>query len=331
MPVSVAASDIAVTASPPLLFVLKARPNLKVSSTVIQYETDWNIEIEKDDAADEAEYYLRVDAEAADTEEQSRSPLASLYGTDHPGFVVDLTTGKCYNTKKESMHVEKDGPPYLPMGALTTVKDPLSSICTRPTHPQLPPYTNAATIPTAYAERHAHYACCTKQLYHLPSSCRPRTPNPPQPPLANDNADVSVAPALDLGSFALLAEEMRRRGEVPMTAADDTDGGDGGGGTGLPVFDPEEYWISAHMLDAEGYTRDAVYEAVNGLAYVRSLGELVGTVLLDVGKRVEDEAPEEGVDMDSAAPPWLEPLRTVLEFITPTQYSAKSEDKKPVN
>jgi hypothetical protein len=47
---------------------------------------DWNIEIEKDDAADEAEYYLRVDAEAADTEERSRSPLASFYGTDHPGL-----------------------------------------------------------------------------------------------------------------------------------------------------------------------------------------------------------------------------------------------------
>jgi hypothetical protein len=96
---------------------------------------------------------------------------------------------------------------------------------------------------------------------------------------------------------ALLKGTVCDSAEAPMTAADGTDGGDGGGGTGLPVFDPGEYWISAHMLNAEGYTRDVdvVYEAVNGLANVRILGELVGTALLDVGERVEDE--EESVTM----------------------------------
>ncbi|KAJ7908859.1 hypothetical protein B0H13DRAFT_2495307 [Mycena leptocephala] len=58
----------------------------KASSTVIQYETDWNIEIEKDDAEDEAEdYSMAVDA-AAEMEERSRSPSASLYGAGHPAL-----------------------------------------------------------------------------------------------------------------------------------------------------------------------------------------------------------------------------------------------------
>ncbi|KAJ7653368.1 hypothetical protein B0H17DRAFT_1268260 [Mycena rosella] len=57
----------------------------KASSTVIQYETDWNIEIEKDDVEDDAED-VPVDT-AADMEERSRSPSVSLHaGGGHPAL-----------------------------------------------------------------------------------------------------------------------------------------------------------------------------------------------------------------------------------------------------
>ncbi|KAJ7907906.1 hypothetical protein B0H13DRAFT_2662213 [Mycena leptocephala] len=417
MPVSgraFAASDIAVTASSPLLFVLKRKfANYKfasitndftISFTVIQYETDRNIEIEKDEAADEAEYYMHVDAEAADTEERSRSrwhyctvqiilhfavDLIQL-SKENPGAAItkSIDTEERLPGCKDGLGVfppgsdsvrtmlalelrerkracasKRAGPPYLLDESLNyhEAEDPLSSICTRPARPQLgsiyqpppqpyPPPTPSDT-PTTLA--------APSQSYHLPPSCCPRTPNPPcrgppftmkywtllrrvkDLPLVNYDADDVPAPhVLDFGSFARLGrtrEEMRLQGvalpegledadallkgtvcdsaEAPMTAADG------------------EYWISAHMLNAEGYTRDVdvVYEAVNGLANVRILGELVGTALLDVGERVEDE--EESVTMDSAAPlgSKLSFRRTVLEFTTPTQYSAKSEDEKPVN
>ncbi|KAJ7187168.1 hypothetical protein C8R46DRAFT_1207137 [Mycena filopes] len=55
----------------------------KASSTVIQYETDWNIEIEKDDAEDDADDYAMA-VDAADAEERSRSPSVSLHGGGHP-------------------------------------------------------------------------------------------------------------------------------------------------------------------------------------------------------------------------------------------------------
>ncbi|KAF8198184.1 hypothetical protein K438DRAFT_1717831 [Mycena galopus ATCC 62051] len=55
----------------------------KAASTVIQYETDWNIEIEKDDIDDED--IMAVDA--ADMEERSRSPSVSLQGGGgHPAL-----------------------------------------------------------------------------------------------------------------------------------------------------------------------------------------------------------------------------------------------------
>lgn len=46
---------------------------------------------------------------------------------------------------------------------------------------------------------------------------------------------------------ALLKGTVRDSVDAPMTAADDTDGGDGGGGTGLAVFVPEEYWRTRWM------------------------------------------------------------------------------------
>lgn len=53
----------------------------RASSTVIQYETDWNIEIEKDEnAEDDAEdYSMAVDVEP----ERSRSPSVSMHGGSH--------------------------------------------------------------------------------------------------------------------------------------------------------------------------------------------------------------------------------------------------------
>ncbi|KAJ6523304.1 hypothetical protein B0H19DRAFT_652083 [Mycena capillaripes] len=58
----------------------------KASSTVIQYETDWNIEIEKDDFEDEVEDYSMAVDTAPDAEERSRSPSLSLHGGGHPAL-----------------------------------------------------------------------------------------------------------------------------------------------------------------------------------------------------------------------------------------------------
>lgn len=153
-----------------------------------------------------------------------------------------------------------------------------------------------------------------------------------------DDADdhAREAHALDFGSFAVLAgelaEEMRRRGVPLPEGLEDADGvlkgavrdslelaagdgaeggGDGGSGAGAepPVFDAKEYWSTRHAVDAEGYIRDVVYGGVDGLAYVRSLAELVATPPLDVGDRAPDEEAEEDVDMDST--PTL-PLGTTL-------------------
>ncbi|KAJ7457355.1 hypothetical protein FB451DRAFT_1406794 [Mycena latifolia] len=146
-----------------------------------------------------------------------------------------------------------------------------------------------------------------------------RRPKDDLPP--DDADDPAREPhALDFGSFAVLAgelaEEMRRRRVVLPEALEDADAmvkvdvrasvevpaeADGTAAVtegATPAFDPGEYWSTAHALEAEGYIRDVVYGGVDGLAYVRSLAEFVGTPPLDVGERVEDE----DVDMEDSAP-----------------------------
>ncbi|KAF7333485.1 Bromodomain-containing 7 [Mycena venus] len=437
----------------------------KASSTVIQYETDWNIEIEKDDFDDEAEdYSMAVDAAAADTEERSRSPSASLPGhpalrrgprgpynkasKENPGTTAEKIDaegrlpgskdglgafppgsdwartmlalklkGKRYKTKKERMRIEKDGPPFLPDGSLdyyevedpftflsALVPDPLTRPQLAPIYPPAPPQTYPPPIatprdtPTTPAP--------PGQSYPLPILVPSSHPPPPTTTtttkhwtiirpgaqrrvkddgsLAVDDPDEHTreAHALDFGSFAVLAgelaAEMRRRGAPLPEGLEDadallkgtvrnslevppTEGADGGvdvsAGVVPPVFDPKEYWSTKHALEAEGYIRDVVYGGVDGLAYVRSLAEFVGTPPLDVGARAEDEE-DDDVDMDATPslplrttlPSWVAqnivgPLtegrhallqRTARELIAPTpSTSAKAEDEdedeKPIS
>ncbi|KAJ7123878.1 hypothetical protein C8R43DRAFT_1241115 [Mycena crocata] len=70
----------------------------KASSTVIQYETDWNIEIEKDDVDDDVEDYMAVD----DAEERSRSPSVSIHGGVHPAMLRRGPRGPYNKSSKEN-------------------------------------------------------------------------------------------------------------------------------------------------------------------------------------------------------------------------------------
>ncbi|KAJ7242351.1 hypothetical protein B0H12DRAFT_1132403 [Mycena haematopus] len=384
----------------------------KAASTVIQYETDWNIEIEKDDYDDEVEDDAMAVDVAADLEERSRSPSVSLQGGGHPalrrgprgpynksskenpGTTSDKIDaegrlpgskdglgafppgsdwartmlalklkGKRYKTKKERLRIEKDGPPYLPDGSLDyyEVEDPfsyLSALVPDPlTRPQLLPIypSSPQVLPQPTPRDTPTTPAPPGNSYPLPTLVPPSHPAPHVPPPAMkhwtvlrngtqrrakdeyappaDDADERAREphALDFGSFAILAgelaEEMRRRGvplpegleeadavlkgvvrdslEVPVEG-DGAVGGDEGG-VGPPAFDLKEYWGTKSALDAEGYIRDVVYGGVDGLAYVRSLAEFVGTPPLDVGDRVEDE--EDHVAMVSS--PSL-PLGTTL-------------------
>ncbi|KAJ7101407.1 hypothetical protein B0H15DRAFT_927204 [Mycena belliarum] len=72
----------------------------KASSTVIQYETDWNIEIEKDDAEDDMDD-MTMDV-AGETEERSRSPSVSLHGGGHPATLRRGPRGPYNKSSKEN-------------------------------------------------------------------------------------------------------------------------------------------------------------------------------------------------------------------------------------
>ncbi|KAJ7026962.1 hypothetical protein C8F04DRAFT_1123792 [Mycena alexandri] len=74
----------------------------KASSTVIQYETDWNIEIEKDDAEDDAEDYAMAVDTAADAEERSRSPSVSIHGGGHPALLRRGPRGPYNKSSKDN-------------------------------------------------------------------------------------------------------------------------------------------------------------------------------------------------------------------------------------
>lgn len=74
----------------------------KASSTVIQYETDWNIEIEKDDVEDDAEDFSMAVDGAADMEERSRSPSVSLHGGSHPAMLRRGPRGPYNRASKEN-------------------------------------------------------------------------------------------------------------------------------------------------------------------------------------------------------------------------------------
>ncbi|KAJ6632200.1 hypothetical protein B0H10DRAFT_1865520 [Mycena sp. CBHHK59/15] len=365
----------------------------KASSTVIQYETDWNIEIEDDDVEDDVEDYSAAMDATVDMDERSRSPSVSIHGGGHPATlrrgprgpynksskenpgapvpeVIDadgrlpgskdglgafppgsdlartmLTLklkGKRYKTKKERMRVEKDGPPYRPDGSLdyNEVEDPFSYLSALvpdpPMRPQLlpiyPPPPSAqpsrdisATpapsaqtypLPTLLPPSHtpptiSTPATTTKHWY----IARNGAPRKPKDELALEDADEAPARdahALDFGAFAVLAgelaEEMRRRGMALPEGLEDADvrvraavresvdlgaesGAADGEGDGILGETTNDYWSTAHALEAEGYVRDVVYGGVDGLAYVRSLAEFVATPPLD---RAEDE----DVDME---------------------------------
>ncbi|KAJ7754107.1 hypothetical protein B0H16DRAFT_1543695 [Mycena metata] len=74
----------------------------KASSTVIQYETDWNIEIEKDDVEDDAEDYAMAVDTAADAEERSRSPSVSIHGGGHPALLRRGPRGPYNKSSKDN-------------------------------------------------------------------------------------------------------------------------------------------------------------------------------------------------------------------------------------
>ncbi|KAJ7842825.1 hypothetical protein B0H14DRAFT_2586080 [Mycena olivaceomarginata] len=137
----------------------------KASSTVIQYETDWNIEIEKDDnRKNEAgrrrcpfktlEATLRSGAGREDRITKRRKkilvqpprestqkggyrarktglgavPARLGLGTDDARAEAQSahqTQGKRYKTKKERLRIEKDGPPLLPDGSLDYYEGPV--------------------------------------------------------------------------------------------------------------------------------------------------------------------------------------------------------------
>jgi bromodomain-containing protein 7/9 len=74
----------------------------KASSTVIQYETDWNIEIEKDDVDDEEDYSMAVDGVQAEPEERSRSPSVSLQNFGGHPALRRGPRGPYYKASKEN-------------------------------------------------------------------------------------------------------------------------------------------------------------------------------------------------------------------------------------
>ncbi|KAK7039306.1 Bromodomain-containing 7 [Favolaschia claudopus] len=375
----------------------------KASSTVIQYETDWNIDVEKDDMEEEMEDYSMAIDPAADAETRSRSPSVSLPGAgpslrrgprgpnnksskDNPGpstekidsegrlpgskdglgafppgsdlartMVALKLKGKRYKTKKERLRIEKDGPPYLPDGSLDyfAVEDPFSYLSALvpdpPTRPQLIPVYLPS--PQAYQLPTARDTSTTPapsiQLYPHPVVIPPSHPPPPPPPkkmkhftvlrggtrrpkddvasAENPDEHMREAHVLDCGSFAVLAgelaEEMRRRGVAMPEGLEDADTQvqaavresleipEGPARTGNAnagaTFDSKEYWSTAHALDAEGYIRDLVDGGVDGLAYLRSLAEFVGSPPLDV------DHPEEDLDIDTRMSPTF-PLGALL-------------------
>ncbi|KAJ7639252.1 hypothetical protein FB45DRAFT_905108 [Roridomyces roridus] len=129
----------------------------------------------------------------------------------------------------------------------------------------------------------------------------------PLPASDDPEEHAREAHALDYGSLAVLAgelvEEMRRRGEPLPEGLEEADTAVKSGmrtSLELPIeeerLDNGVYWSENRALEGEEYVRDLVYGGVDGLAYVRSLAEFVGTAPLDVGKREEDE----DVDMDAA-------------------------------
>ncbi|KAJ7722652.1 hypothetical protein DFH07DRAFT_1006475 [Mycena maculata] len=426
----------------------------KASSTVIQYETDWNIEIEKDEAEDDAEDFSMAVDGAAETDERSRSPSVS-YGGSHPAMLrrgprgpyksskenpggaasesIDAEgrlpgskdglgafppgsdwartmlalklKGKRYKTKKERMRIEQHGPPYFSDGSLayTEVEDPfsfLSALVPEPlTRPHLfpifppPPPPRGQTQPPPTPRDTPTTPAPTGAAYPFPTLLPSSHPAPPTPstttrhwsvlrnggprrakdegPVSEDAEDPAREPhALDFGSFAVLAgelaAEMRRRGAALPEGLEDADAAVKGGirtSLELPVADtdagesghampdPAEYWSTAHALEAEGYIRDVVYGGVDGLAYVRSLAEFVGTAPLDVGARAEDEDSDVDMDAEDSAPslPLGSPLsawvaqnvvgpltegrhtllqRTAFELIAPSAASAPAASVK---
>ncbi|KAJ6510823.1 hypothetical protein C8R45DRAFT_858814 [Mycena sanguinolenta] len=425
----------------------------KAASTVIQYETDWNIEIEKDDFDDETEDYAMAVDTTADMEERSRSPSVSLQVGGHPALrrgargqynksakenPSDKTDaegrlpgpkdglgafpagsdwartmlalklkGKRYKTKKERARIDKEGPPCLPDGSLDyyEVEDPftyLSALVPDPlTRPQLLPIFSSVPQSQVLALSTPRDTPSTPappgHSYPFPILVPPSHPEPPAPPTTikhwtvlrsgtqRRGKDDTVSPAddadeqarevhaLDFGSFAVLAgelaEEMRRRGvplpdgledadavlkgavrdslELPVEV-DDAIGVDNGG---PPAFDLKEYWGTKGAVEAEGYIRDVVYGGVDGLAYVRSLAEFVGTPPLDIAEHVKDEmnvSPNPSLPLGTSLSAWVAqnvvgPLtggrhalleRTAVELIAPTtnfKCDSDSNDVKFIN
>ncbi|KAF8192704.1 hypothetical protein K438DRAFT_2017894 [Mycena galopus ATCC 62051] len=294
----------------------------EAASTVIQYETDWNIDDEDIMAVD-----------AANMEERSRSPSVSLQGGENPTTAVD----KIQIDAEGRLPGSKDGLGAFSPGSdlarmmfglklKVAVEDPfsfLSVLVPDPlTRPATPPHISAPTafsISAPDTMRHANYTRAPpSQSYPLRLCDAPKkiTGCPP-----GDEADdhARETHALDFGAFALLAGEMRRRGvplpegledadvilkgavrdslEIPVPA----ETGDSGGAV-PPAFDLKKYWGTGQALGAEGYIRDVVYGGVDGLAYVRSLAEFVATPPLDIGEHM-DAAPS--LPLGTTLPAWV--------------------------
>ncbi|KAG6908536.1 hypothetical protein DXG01_004307 [Tephrocybe rancida] len=174
----------------------------KAAATVIQYETDWNIEIEKDDDAmpvvvdDDEDYSMGTPMDVDDALPARRSPSVASQvqpGTSRRGVrgpykktaapsnklteSVDAEgrlpgsrdgLGKRYKTKKERLRFEKEGPPLHADGSLdyAEMEDPFSVLCALAPEPDTRPYLTPLNPP----------------IFTTPSPYDPSTSQPPRAP-----------------------------------------------------------------------------------------------------------------------------------------------------
>ncbi|CDO72033.1 hypothetical protein BN946_scf184943.g68 [Trametes cinnabarina] len=279
----------------------------KAAATVIEYETDWNIEIEQD----EEPVTVSVD------DDDAPNPV---------GTPVDKAAGKRYRTKKERMRIEKSGPPLSAEGSLdySAMEDPFSVLSffvpdppsrpqldplfptllpSDPSRPSLPAPVNI--LPSDDVPRPTYLSVSTsaskqkgrtksKKRRHWTivrnASTRGRAkdvvddePIPawktPREPLAADFGTFALLPSLlaeerrvsdlgaELGSEEKLFDAVRQSVELPVA-------GPSRSAEVKMETDSDSYW-EGKTAEAEAYIRDVVYGGVDGFAYVRSLAEFL--------------------------------------------------------
>ncbi|KAF7329360.1 Bromodomain-containing 7 [Mycena kentingensis (nom. inval.)] len=339
----------------------------KAAPTVIQNDSDWNLEPENEEGATEdltAEDYAAALALEDATEvahERSRSPSASLGigGTTHlamlrrgpraipkpaaDGTVPEKATidaegrlpgskeglgafpagsdwartilvlklrAKRYKTKKERIRIETYGPPALTDGSLDyfAIEDPFSYLSQLAPEPLSRPYLTPIFPPpqplqpsvreTPAPEKETPAPVVTAP-YPLPTLLPPRPP-----PQTLRSAPIQTSALVDklagvmnaaLVNAGLGTTETQTRDEaealVKSLVKQSVDVGARAAGMmqQYPHQREPDYWGTERRLEAAGYIADVVYGGVEGLAYVRSLAEFVGTPPLDVDDGVGEE------------------------------------------